>query len=245
MHPIRQPADVQPAPGEVGLGLVEEAVGVADMPGDAAKLLQLFERQPPRPVEHVLFIEEVFVVFEVVAHVAEQRYGLIADLARAQCGRDLGQRLQLLADTEAVRRRAHRHATAEADPGRRAHVAADEVVTRPLSLTHLSGELTLERVDNASQGFGIYPALLASLKLAHRRLQSREGCSPFPQHARSIPNKCLGVNTLTRDRRKKAGPHPAADAADLPQTGEVVRLKHAFGLRTRPDTLLPVPSSSP
>src|SRR6266702_3813017 len=59
MHAVRHAADVQPAPGEVGLGLVEEAVGVADMPGDAAKLLQLFERQPPRPVEHVLFVEEL------------------------------------------------------------------------------------------------------------------------------------------------------------------------------------------
>src|SRR6266581_3958513 len=86
MHAVRQPADVQPAPGEVGLGLVEEAVGVADMPGDAAKLLQLFERQPPRPVEHVLFVEEVFLVLEVVAQVAEQRYGLIADLSGAQRG---------------------------------------------------------------------------------------------------------------------------------------------------------------
>ena len=40
MHAIREHADVEPAPREVGFRLVEEAIGVGDMAGDAAEEAQ-------------------------------------------------------------------------------------------------------------------------------------------------------------------------------------------------------------
>jgi len=54
----------------------------------------------------------------------------------------------------------------------------------------LNRELTLERVDDGPKLFQVY-AFIASLKLANRYFQFREGCAPFPQHESSIPNICL------------------------------------------------------
>ena len=105
---------------------------------------------------------------------------LEADLARAECGRHLGQRFQLLADTEPVGCRGHRHAASPADPGGGRDVAVDQVSTGLLNGTSLAGELTLERVDDTPKLLGIYPALLPSLKLANRRLEFGEGCAPTP-----------------------------------------------------------------
>jgi hypothetical protein len=56
------------------------------------------------------------------------------------------------------------------------------------------GELSLQRVDDRAQLFGIDQALLASLKVSHRRLQFGEIFPPHPQHENSLPNICLEVN---------------------------------------------------
>ena len=102
--------------------------------------------------------------------------------------------MQLLADAEPVGRRSHRHAGGPADPEGSGDVAVGKMVARLLSISSLSGELTFEGVDDGSQLLEIYPPLLTRLKPANRRLQLREGCTPFPQHPNSIPNICLEVN---------------------------------------------------
>jgi hypothetical protein len=128
--------------------------------------------------------------------VAEQRSGLIADLARPEGGRDLGQRLQLVADTEPVGGGVGRHATGAADPGHRADAAIDEMVARLLELSSLGRKLTLERIDDCPQAFQIYSVVLTSVKLAHRRFQSREGCAPFPHHVLMVQTSVRLVNIL-------------------------------------------------
>ena len=62
---------------------------------------------------------------------------------------------------------------------------------RFLRPTHLGSELALEGVDDLTQTLGV-DALLASLKLAHRDLQFGERIE-LVQHAKSIPNICLGI----------------------------------------------------
>ena len=52
--------------------------------------------------QHLVFDEEVALLTQLVAQVAEESGGLVADVARAQGRGDLGQRLELLADAEAV-----------------------------------------------------------------------------------------------------------------------------------------------
>src|SRR6266478_5900452 len=73
-----------------------------------------------------------------------------------------------------------------------------------LSAPHDRRELALQSVNGGAQTLGIVVATveLASLKLANRCLQFREGCAPFPLHKSSIPNICLEFNTLTRQNLK-------------------------------------------
>ena len=72
---------MQPPPQVVLLGLIEEAVGIGDVPGDPAEHAQVEDREPARKVEHLLFVEEISLVAELLAQVAEDRGGLVADLA--------------------------------------------------------------------------------------------------------------------------------------------------------------------
>jgi hypothetical protein len=57
-----------------------------------------------------------------------------------------------------------------------------------LRVAGLTCELTLQSIDATAQSAEVYAALLASLKLADRRQQLREGCFPFPRHEKSLPN---------------------------------------------------------
>src|ERR1700693_1310822 len=65
-----------------------------------------------------------------------------------------------------------------------------------LARARRSPKLTFERVDTLPQTPWVYPAILTSLKLAHRLLEFRKGCSPLPQHEKSLPNICSSSNTL-------------------------------------------------
>jgi hypothetical protein len=56
-HPISHLADVEAAPGEVGLRIVEEAIRVGDMPGDATKVAQAADRIIAGVLQHLLFVE--------------------------------------------------------------------------------------------------------------------------------------------------------------------------------------------
>ena len=69
------------APGEVSLRLFEEAIGVGDMPGEAAELAQLGDGVLARIAEHLCFVEAVSVLTQPLVQVAERRGGLIGDLA--------------------------------------------------------------------------------------------------------------------------------------------------------------------
>src|SRR5438128_5914564 len=139
----------------------------------------------------------------------DHRGRLVADLAPGEGTSNHRHRLQLLADTNAVEGRWNRHPAGLADPGGSRDVAAAEVLTRLLGGSSLGSELPLQGVDDLTQALGVY-ALLASLKLAHRGLQFREGIE-LVWHKRIIPNICLELNILTReiDLKKKDWPHPA------------------------------------
>ncbi len=101
-HAIRHQADVEAAAQIVLLRLTEEAVRVGGMPRHSAEHAEVKDREPARVVEHLLFVEEISLLAELVAQVAEDRGRLIADLPRAQSGGDLRHRLQLFADAEPV-----------------------------------------------------------------------------------------------------------------------------------------------
>src|SRR5260370_41616360 len=115
-------------------------------------------RAPARLVYHLLFLEEMARLAQLIAQVAEDRGGLVADLARGQGGGDLGQRLQLLAGTEPVGRRRHRHAAGAADPGGSCDVAPKQLVSGPLKLPSLPRRLPLELRDDRPQLLQVYAA---------------------------------------------------------------------------------------
>src|ERR1700730_4157977 len=112
----------------VVLGFIEETIGIGDMPGDAAEQAQVEDRMPLSEVEHLLLDEEVSLVTELLAQVAEDRGRLVADLTGGERGRDRRERLQLGAATKPVCRRGDRHAAGAPDPGGGGDAACDQVV---------------------------------------------------------------------------------------------------------------------
>jgi len=144
VHAVSQLADVEVTPGKVGLRLLEEAVRVGDMPGHTAELAQPEDRVVARIPKHLVLIEELRFLAQPLAQVAESRGGLKGDLARAERRRHLGQRLQLLADTEPVGRRSDRHAASAGDPGTGRDVAADQMLTGLLGLPSSDREVAFQ-----------------------------------------------------------------------------------------------------
>src|ERR1700730_8799086 len=157
---------------EVVLGFVEETIGIGDMAGDAAEQAQVEDTVPLSKVEHLLLDEEVSLVAELLAQVAEDRGGLVADLTGAERGSDPGQRLQLGADTQPVGSRGDRHAAGAADPGGGGDVATDEVLATLLDAPHHGREFELHRINQGPYPLGIVVARLelAMLEPADRRL---------------------------------------------------------------------------
>src|SRR5258708_9120158 len=203
---------MEAAPGEVLLGVVEEAVGIRLMACGHAELAQMKDRPLARVLQHLVFVEELCLLAQLVAQVAEHGGGLKGDLTGTERSRHLGQRLQLLADAEPVRRRIDRHAAGAGNPGGGADVAANEMLAGQLGSPSVSREKTLERIDDNAQLFVVY-GLIPSAKLAHRRAQFIEGCSPLPQHANILPNACSHVkpqftqSSTSRRRTLPARPH--------------------------------------
>src|SRR5258706_13976446 len=87
---------MEAAPGEALLGVVEEAVGIGLMAGSGAELAQKGDRPLARVLEHLVFVEELFLLTQMLAQVAEDGGGLIRDLTRAESNPHPGQRPQLL-----------------------------------------------------------------------------------------------------------------------------------------------------
>src|SRR5258708_38910702 len=151
----------------------------------------------------LLFVQALALLPQLVSEVADHRRRLVTDLAFGERFGNHGQRLDLLADTEPVGRGRYRQAAGPADPGRGGDVAVDQVIAGPLDRATLAGKLHFECVDAGPQAFGVYPALIPSLKLVYRRQQFREGCDPCPCHDPRVPNICLRVNTLTQKSSSK------------------------------------------
>src|SRR5258706_3859665 len=108
---------MEAAPGEVLLGIVEEAVGIGLMAGSGAELAQMEDRPLVRVLQHLVFVKELCFLAQLLAQVAEDGGGLIRDLTRAESSRHPGQRLQLLTDAKPVCGRCDRHAASPSDPG--------------------------------------------------------------------------------------------------------------------------------
>ena len=60
------------------------------------------DRMTARVFEHLVLVEELTLVTELVAEMTKQGDGLVADLAGAKRGSDLGQFFELGSDAEAV-----------------------------------------------------------------------------------------------------------------------------------------------
>jgi hypothetical protein len=87
-------------------------------------------------------------------------------------------------------RRGHRHLAIPGDPGGSGDAAVDEVGAGLLSIARLGAKVTIQRVDGASIRDEIYAAALAASKEFVRGCEPLlEGCSPFPQHEKSLANK--------------------------------------------------------
>src|SRR5260370_13283505 len=151
-----------------------------------------------REPDPLLLVQALALLPKLVSEVADHRRRLVTDLPTGECFGNHGQRLQLLADTEPVRRGRYRHAAGPADPGSGGDVAVDQVIPVPLDLADLARELHFRCVDPGPQALGVYPALIPSLKLAYRRPQFRDGRDPFPGHDPRVPNICLGVKPITQ-----------------------------------------------
>src|SRR6266851_2620580 len=186
---------MEAAPREVLLGVVEEAVGIGLMAGSGAELAQMEHRPLARVPEHLVFVEELCLLAQLLAQVAEHGGGLKGDLTGTERSRHLGQRLQLLTDAKPVGGRIDRHAAGAGDPGGSADVAANEMLAGQLGSPNVCREQTLERIDDNPQLF-VFSGSIPSAKLSHRCSQFIEGCAPFPQHAKSLPNNCSPVKHI-------------------------------------------------
>src|SRR6266481_4940571 len=123
---------MEAAPGEVLLGVVEEAVGIGLMARSGAELAQMKDRPLARVLQHLVFVEELCFLAQLVAQVAEHGGGLKGDLTGTERNRHLGQRLQLLADAEPVGGRIDRHAASPGNPGGGGAVAANVMLAGQL-----------------------------------------------------------------------------------------------------------------
>src|ERR1700682_3012548 len=101
-------------------------------------------------VEHLVFVEELALVTELVAEVAEQGGGLITDLARAQRLRHLRQFFQLSADANPIGGRGGRHPAEAADPGDNSCVPVSDVGSSLLDMASRGGEVAFERIDDSA-----------------------------------------------------------------------------------------------
>ena len=153
-------------------------------------------------LQHLVFVKEIALVTELFAQVAEQGGGLVAHLARAESGGELGQRLQLGADAEAIGDRGRGHAAEPAEPGDDTRAAVGQVVAAEMRRARLGRELTLEAVDDDAQALGVYPAVLSSQEATDDFFDFGKGRAPLPQHETSIPNRCSRVNTLAMSSRQ-------------------------------------------
>src|SRR5260370_29048734 len=140
------------------------------------------DRPLARVLQHLVFVEELCVLAQLIAQLAEHRGGLKGDLTGTERSRNFRQRLALLADAEPVGGRIDRHAAGAGDPGGGADVAGGQVLAGQLGSPSVSREKTLERIDDNAQLFVVY-GLIPSPKLAYRRPQLIEGGSPLPHHA--------------------------------------------------------------
>src|SRR5260370_1792674 len=157
---------MEAAPGEVLLGVVEEAVGISLMACSGAELAQMEDRPLAPVLQHLVFVEELCLLTQLIAQVAEHGGGLKGDLTGTERSRHLGQRLQLLADTDPVGRRIDRHAASAANPGARADVSANQMLAGQLGSPCVSREKTLERIDHNAELVVVY-RLIPRAKLAH------------------------------------------------------------------------------
>src|ERR1700732_3022100 len=105
---------------------------------------------PARQLEHLVLVEELTFVPELIAEMAEQGGGLVTDLARAQCLGHLGECFQLSANADAIGGRGGRHSAQAADPGDNGGVAVSEVSSSLLDIASLGSEVAFERIDDGA-----------------------------------------------------------------------------------------------
>src|ERR1700687_4698955 len=104
-----------------------------------------------RQLEHLVLVEELSLVTELIAGMAEQGGRLITDPPRAQSLGNLGQRFQLLTDTDPIGGRGCRHATGPADPTHCTRCAVGGVGSRLLHTARLDSEVALESIDDGAE----------------------------------------------------------------------------------------------
>src|SRR5713226_3423811 len=145
----------------------------------------------------LFFVQALALLTQLVSKVADHRRRLVTDLASGECFRKLGQRFQLLADTEPVGGGRYRHAADTTDPGCGRDVPGYEVITPLLGPSRHGRELEFQSVDDGAQALGVVVAwLVVAMEIADRRFQFRERCDPYPYHDPRLPNICLGINTF-------------------------------------------------
>src|SRR5207245_3013332 len=215
---------------------------IASVGGEPA---QVFDGVLAGEADPLLLVEAGGLLAQLVSQMTDHRGRLVADLAPGEGTSNHRHRLQLLADTNPVEGRWHRHSAGLADPGGGGDVAAAEVLARFLRLPHLGSELALEDIDHLTQALGV-DALLASLKLAHRGLQLREGSNPYPYHEKNCTKQMFGVNTLAGKSHLKAKKKPDPTRRSAPTSpknrgGNEPHSQPALGLQAPPEP----PSSRP
>jgi hypothetical protein len=62
---------VQPSAGVILFRLVEESIRIDDVPGDPAQLTEPRDGKLTRVTEHLVFVEEVFLVTQLVSQMRE------------------------------------------------------------------------------------------------------------------------------------------------------------------------------
>ena len=143
-------ADLEEAVLPILFDPVIEAFGIDHVAGVIGQPGNLFDRRPLRLFDPPLRVDVLAQVFaQLLAELADDRRGLVADRAGAEGLGHRRHRLQLLAHGEAVAGRGAGEPAGAGHPGARA-LAGEQMVAALLRRCHDPAELALEPVDDGA-----------------------------------------------------------------------------------------------
>src|SRR5690349_18512152 len=139
--------------------------------GLITEVAQLLDREALRETDPGLLVDELALLAQLIAQMADNGRRLITDLAGGEPGGDSRQGLQLLADAKTIRGRCARHLAGGGDEGAWA-LSGEQVIASLLSAMDDPTELALETIDGGGEPPGVYEIVVGmKVEVSNRSLE--------------------------------------------------------------------------